>query len=77
MSGAKGWADMDETVFVAAMSLVGTLGGSLFGVLASSRLTSFRLEQLETKVEKLGEIIEKTYKLEEKVNNLEAACSRN
>ncbi len=69
---------MNETIFVAALSLIGTLGGSLFGVLASSRLTSFRLEQLEAKVEKLGDVTEKTYKLEEKVNLLEAAvCSRN
>lgn len=42
---------MDNTVIVALISLVGTLGGSLGGILVSSKLTAYRIEQLEKKVE--------------------------
>lgn len=38
---------MDNTVIVALISLIGTLTGSLGGILVSSKLTAYRLEQLE------------------------------
>ena len=41
---------MDSTVIVALISLIGTLGGSLGGILVSSKLTNYRLEQLESRV---------------------------
>ena len=41
---------MDNTVIVALISLIGTLGGSLGGILVSSKLTNYRLQQLENKV---------------------------
>lgn len=41
---------MDSTVIVALISLIGTLGGSLGGILVSSKLTNYRLQQLETRV---------------------------
>lgn len=56
---------MDYTaIIVAAISLLGTLGGSLGGVLVSSRLTTYRLEQLEKRVQAHNSLIERTYKLE-------------
>ena len=42
---------MTEAVVVAAMSLLGTLLGSLAGVVTSSKLVNYRLEQLERKVQ--------------------------
>lgn len=42
---------MDTAVIVAIISLVGTLGGSFGGVLVSSKLTNYRLQQLENKVQ--------------------------
>ena len=56
---------MSEAVTVAIISLFGTLGGSLIGVLASNRLTVYRIEQLEKKVEKHNNLVERTYKIEE------------
>ncbi len=56
---------MSEAVTVAVISLFGTLGGSLLGVLASNRLTVYRLEQLEKKVEKHNNLVERTYRIEE------------
>jgi hypothetical protein len=41
---------MDTNVIVALLSLVGTLGGSLGGILVSSKLTNYRLQQLENRV---------------------------
>ena len=56
---------MDYTsLAVAAMSLVGTLAGTLGGILVSNRLTTYRLEQLEAKVAAHNSVIERTYKLE-------------
>ena len=56
---------MSETIIVAIISLFGTLGGSLLGVLASNKLTNYRIEQLEKRVEKHNNLVERTYQLEE------------
>lgn len=55
---------MSETVLVAILSLIGTLAGSLFGILTANKLTNYRIEQLEKKVEKHNQVIERVYKLE-------------
>ena len=41
---------MNNEIIVALISLIGTLGGSLGGILVSSKLTAYRLQQLENKV---------------------------
>lgn len=56
---------MTDTIIVAILSLFGTLGGSLLGIIASSKLTTYRIEQLEKKVEKHNSVIERVYKLEQ------------
>lgn len=58
---------MSETVIVSILSLVGTLGGTLGGILVSNKLTNYRLEQLENRVNKHNNLIERTYKLEEDI----------
>lgn len=55
---------MTDTVIVAIISLLGTLGGSLLGIVAASKLTIYRIDQLEKKVEKHNSVIERVYKLE-------------
>lgn len=42
----------DPTVTVALISLVGTLVGSISGVLVSNKLTTYRIEQLENKLDR-------------------------
>ncbi len=54
-------------IIIAVLSLAGTLVGSLAGVLTSSRLTTYRIQQLEKKVEKHNSIVERTYLLEEEM----------
>lgn len=58
---------MSSEIVVALLGLVGTLAGSFLGVVAASKLTEHRLQQLEKKVEKHNNIIERTYVLEGKV----------
>ena len=41
---------METEIIVALIALVGTLGGSFGGVMISSKLTNYRLQQLENKV---------------------------
>lgn len=55
---------MPSEVLVALISLIGTVCGSFFGVVASSKLTQYRIEQLEKKVQAHNNLIERTYKLE-------------
>lgn len=56
---------MPAEVITAALSLVGTLVGTLGGIALSSNLTNYRIEQLEKKVEKHNNLITRTFKLEQ------------
>ena len=55
---------MTQTILVALLSLCGTLIGSLGGILAANKLVDFRLKRLETVVEKHNQVMERTFKLE-------------
>ena len=55
---------MTETMIVALLGFAGTLVGSLFGVLAAQKLTQYRLSQLEEKVSRHNNLVERTYVLE-------------
>ena len=55
---------MSEAVIVAMLALVGTLGGSFTGILTANKLTNYRIEQLEKKVEKHNQVIDRVFKLE-------------
>ena len=44
---------MSETIIIALISLLGTLGGTFGGILATSKLTNYRIEQLEKKGDKV------------------------
>lgn len=58
---------MNTELFIALLSLAGTLLGSLFGILAANRLTNYRLGQLEEKVNKHNNVIERLFHLEQDV----------
>lgn len=55
---------MTEAIVVALLSLLGTLVGTFAGILTSNKLTIYRIEQLEKKVEKHNNVIERVYELE-------------
>lgn len=56
---------LSDTIIVGVLSLLGTLGGSLFGILAANKLTTYRIEQLEKKVEKHNDVVERVALLEQ------------
>lgn len=62
---------MSETVIVGAISLIGTLIGTLGGILTSNHLTLYRIEQLEKKVEKHNNLVERVFRLEDNDQLLE------
>lgn len=62
---------MSETLIVAVLSLIGTVTGSVLGILAANKVTVYRIEQLEKKVDKHNSVIERTYLLEEKMKETE------
>lgn len=62
---------MSETIIVSIISLVGTLLGTLGGILASQKLTSYRISQLEQKVDKHNNLIDRMYKVESKITLVE------
>lgn len=59
---------MSEPVVIALIGVVGSLLGSLIGVIVSSKLTQYRLEQLEKKVDKHNNVVERMYALEKRVS---------
>ena len=58
---------MDTNVLVAMLSLVGTLGGSLGGILVSSKLTNYRLQQLENRVAEHNHFAQRLPVVEEQI----------
>ena len=62
---------MTETIIIALIGFAGTLTGSLLGVLTAQKLTQYRLSQLEEKVNKHNNLIERMTKLEGRVTENE------
>ena len=55
---------MDNTIVIALISFMGTLIGTFGGIITSNKLTIYRIEQLEKKVEKHNNVVERVYVLE-------------
>ena len=62
---------MSDVVLVALIGLAGSAIGAFGGVLASARLTQYRIQQLEDKVNKHNNMIERTYQLEGRMTEVE------
>ncbi len=67
---------MDSSIIVSLISLVGTLGGSLGGILVSSKLTAYRLQQLENKVAEHNNFARRMPVLEERIEQCEHRIER-
>ena len=62
---------MNSEIIVALLGLLGTFLGSLLGVVAAGKLTQYRLQQLEEKVNKHNNLVERTYILEGQMTELQ------
>lgn len=58
---------MDTSVIISILSLIGTLSGSFGGILVSSKLTNYRIEQLEKKVDRHNSFAERMPVMEEQI----------
>lgn len=62
---------MSDTIVIAIISLIGTLGGSFLGVMQANKLSNYRIGLLEEKVSKHNNLIDRMYKVESRVTLLE------
>lgn len=62
---------MSDVVIVALVGAIGSGLCSLLGVLASSKLTQYRLQELEKKVQAHNNLIDRMYKVEKRQSELE------
>ena len=63
-------------IIVAAIALIGTAVGSLGGILAANRLTNYRIEQLEKKVDKHNSVIERITVVEVRLSEQQEELDR-
>lgn len=59
---------MNTEIVVALIGLAGSGLGSIIGILVSSKLTQYRLDQLERKVDKHNNLIERTFIIERQLS---------
>jgi len=64
---------MSAEVTVAILALIGTLAGTFGGILTSARLSNYRIEQLEKKVDRHNGLIERMVAVE---NSIKSAHKR-
>lgn len=62
---------MVGTIVVAVISLLGTLFGSIAGILTANKLVNYRLEQLEKKVTVHNSLIDRMYGAESRLDVVE------
>ncbi len=68
---------MPTDFWIAVLALLGTLIGSGGGILAANRLTNYRIKELEKRVEKHNNVVERMYKLEKIVQaHIELSCEQ-
>lgn len=57
------WLQMTSEIVVGLLTLIGTI----ITVWSGNKLTAYRIEQLEKKVNKHNNLIERTFKIEERI----------
>lgn len=70
-TAGKGVDVVSDVVIVAIVGAIGSGLCSLLGVIASSKLTQYRLQELEKKVQAHNNLIDRMYKVEKKQSELE------
>ena len=61
---------MSQEIIMAIVSLLGTLIGTFAGILTSTNLIKYRIEQLEKKVEKHNNVVERMALVENDIKNI-------
>ena len=63
---------MTDTIIIALISLLGTVLGTFGGIMTSNKLVIYRIQQLEAKVEKHNQVVERVFRLEDNDKLLES-----
>lgn len=58
---------MNSEIIISLISLLGTFGGTLSGIFVSSKMTNYRLQQLENKVAEHNNFARRMPVIEEKI----------
>lgn len=66
------WLAFAGAAVTAVLSLIGVICSNL----STRKVVIYRVEQLEKKVDKHNQVIERTFKLEQQVNDLEKVISK-
>ena len=66
---------MTEAIIVAGISLLGTLLGTWGGIRQANKLTNYRIEQLEKKVDKHNNLVERMFRAEGSIRLLDEKIS--
>ena len=61
---------MSPEIISAIISILGTLGGAFLGVVTSARLTAYRIEMLEKKVDKHNGFAEVIPVIQSQISNI-------
>ncbi len=64
---------MNSTIIVGILSFIGTLIGTIASTFINNKLTIYRIDQLEKHVNKHNNLIDRMYKVENRVTLLEEA----
>lgn len=59
---------MSSEIITALIGLGGSALGSIIGIICNSKVTAYRLKELEKKVDKHNTVVERTYKVEERLS---------
>ena len=57
---------MESEVIISLITLLGSAVGTFGGIMLNTKLTNYRIEQLEKKVNKHNSVIDRVYKLEQR-----------
>lgn len=60
-----------NNIIIALISLAGTVIGSFSGIIASNKLTNYKIDELKEKVNKHNNLIDRMYRIENRVTLLE------
>lgn len=58
-------------IIVALLAFLGTVLGSALSIVANSKLTNYKIDELKKQVEKHNSLVERTYNLEGRMSVLE------
>ncbi len=62
---------MQPEIVIGILSFCGTLVGTIGGIFASNKLTNYKIDELKEKVNKHNNLIDRMYKIENRVTLLE------